>query len=146
MSVSRLVGVMLALCLFGYIKGNELSIGSKDLPEVGEVLRSYNEDEVRERLDNMDLQHVEGLWSYPHEQMIVVVERYESSKLSKKIDYRMVMVSSEDLSLLPGTVIGYMESSAVHNKYRLWIYSEKNGATLRNPQKCVATIDEGERK
>ncbi len=111
-----------------------------DLPEQSVVVPGFSEQMARERLMESDLQPLEGIWYYPNEDMTLVIERWQPEP-SHKIGYRILLVASEDLELLPGTVIGYIEASAVDNKYRLWLYSERNKVTLCGPLDCVATLN-----
>lgn len=112
------------------------AIASDNYPFRGEVLRGYDEDSVRARCDATDLQPIEGMWYYPDEEMTVVVERCNSSER----DYRIVLVSAEDMSLLPGTVIGYCKPTADSKKYKMWIYGEQLMNVLENPQLCLGEL------
>lgn len=119
---------------------------SSHLPYRCDILPGYDEDEVKARCDATDLQPIEGIWYYPDEMMTVVVERCHDALSDVGGGYRIVLVSANDMSLLPGTVIGYCTQSADHDKYNLWLYSEQSGSLLENPQKCVASlnVDKGE--
>ena len=110
------------------------------LPEQSVVVPGFNEQVARERLLESDMQPLEGIWYYPNEDMTIAIERWQSEP-SHKIGYRLLLVSSEDLELLPGTVIGYIEDSAVDNKYHLWLYSQRDRVTLIKPLECVATLN-----
>lgn len=109
-------------------------------PFRGEVLQGYDEESVRARCDAVDLQPIEGVWYYPDEGMTVVVERIPSDGYS--MQYRLVLVDSDDMMLLPGTVIGYCKATADANKFRLWLYGEQCDSILENPQVCLASLDE----
>ncbi|MBP5687052.1 MAG: hypothetical protein J6X22_00215 [Muribaculaceae bacterium] len=111
-----------------------------ELPEQSVVVPGFSEQVARERLMESDLQPLEGIWYYPNEDMTIVIERWQPEP-SHKIGYRLLLVASDDLELLPGTVIGYIEASAVDNKYHLWLYSERNKVTLCGPMECVATLN-----
>lgn len=115
---------------------------SKELPFRSEVLPGYDEDEVMKRCDETDLQPIEGIWYYPDEKMTIVIERCNDALVGALADYRLVLVSAADMSLLPGTIIGYCTQSAERSKYRLWLYSEQCDDVLENPQKCVASFNE----
>lgn len=112
---------------------------SVELPEQSVVLPGYDEEVARARLLESDMQPLEGIWYYPNEDMTLAIERWERES-SPKIGYRMLLIASDDLELLPGTVIGYIEASAVDNKYRMWLYSQRNKVTLCGPLECVATL------
>lgn len=111
-----------------------------DLPEQSVVVPGYDEQVARERLLESDMQPLEGIWYYPNEDMTIAIERWEPER-SHKIGYRLLLVSSDDLELVPGMVIGYIEDSAVENKYHLWLYSQRNKVTLCGPLECVATLN-----
>ena len=111
-----------------------------ELPEQSVIVPGFNEQMARERLMESDLQPLEGIWYYPNEDMTIAIERWQPEP-SHKIGYRLLLVASDDLELLPGTVIGYIEASAVDNKYHLWLYSERNKVTLCGPMECVATLN-----
>lgn len=110
------------------------------LPEQSVILPGFNERVARERLLESDMQPLEGIWYYPNENMTVSIERWLREP-SPKIGYRLILIESEDLELLPGTVVGYVEESAVDNKYHLWIYSQRDRVTLCGPLECVATLN-----
>ena len=107
------------------------------VPKKSVVLAGIDMDSMRVRLDESDLQPLEGLWYYPNEEMTLGIERYKGVH---NIGYRIILLESPDISLLPGTVIGYIASSAVDNKYQLWLYSERSRTTLKKPLECVATL------
>ena len=73
--------------------------------------------------------------------MTLVIERFSSPQFSRKLKYRIVLLSADDMSLLPGTVIGYIAESADNEKFELWLYSELDGKILTGASKCVATLD-----
>ncbi|MBO4802984.1 MAG: hypothetical protein IKX18_04085 [Muribaculaceae bacterium] len=107
------------------------------VPKKSVVLAGIDMDSMRVRLDESDLQPLEGIWYYPNEEMTLGIERYKGVH---NIGYRIILLESPDISLLPGTVIGYIASSAVDNKYQLWLYSERSRTTLKKPLECVATL------
>ena len=116
------------------------AVAKTELPERSVVVPVYDEQVARERLLESDMQPLEGIWYYPNEDMTIAIERWEPEP-SHKIGYRLLLVASDDLELLPGTVIGYVEATAVDNKYHLWLYSERNRVTLCGPLECVATLN-----
>lgn len=111
-----------------------------DLPEQSVVLPDYDEEVARQRLLESDMQPLEGIWYYPNEDMTLAIERW-APEPSHKIGYRILLIASEDLELLPGTVIGYIEASAVEDKYHMWLYSQRDKVTLCGPLECVATLN-----
>ncbi len=110
------------------------------LPEQSVVVPGFNEQMAKQRLLETDMQPMEGIWYYPAEDMTIAIERWQPEP-SHKMGYRLLLVASNDLELLPGTVIGYIEESAVDTKFSLWLYSQRNKVTLVGPLECVATLN-----
>ena len=127
------VAILMMVCI-------AMARAETELPQQSVVVPGFSEQVARERLMESDLQPLEGIWYYPNEHMTLAIERWQPEP-SHKIGYRLLLVASDDLELLPGTVIGYIEASAVDNKYRLWLYSERNKLTLCGPLECVATLN-----
>jgi len=111
-----------------------------DLPEQSVVIPGYDEQVARTRLLESDMQPLEGIWYYPNEDMTIAIERMQTDEIYK-IGYRLILVASNDLEMVPGMVIGYIEDSAVENKYHMWLYSQRNKVTLCGPLECVATLN-----
>ena len=107
------------------------------LPEKGVVIPGVDEASMKARFAESDLQALEGIWEYPSEKMTLAIERTEATY---GMAYRVILLSSDDIELLPGTVMGYIESSADKKKYRLWLYSERNKLAPQKPLECVATL------
>jgi hypothetical protein len=136
-TVVKCIAVVLAI-----VVSSVDAMADKKYPFRGEVLNGYEESVVRARCDSMDLQPIEGLWYYPEEEMTVMIERCEGTKLPEAQDYRIVLVDSEDVSLLPGTVIGYCKPTADARKYKVWIYGEQKLSILENLQACLGELSE----
>ena len=93
------------------------------------------------RLREYDLQPIEGIWYYPHEQMTLGIERMNPDNADG--DYRVIMLAGDDLEYLPGMVIGYLQAGPTSDKWQLWLYSQRSNVTLAEPVKCVATLNAG---
>jgi hypothetical protein len=109
-----------------------------EIPDKSVILDGLDVDSMRVRLDESDLQPMEGIWYYPNEEMTLGIERYKGVH---NIGYRIILLDSPDINLIPGTVIGYIATSAVDNKYQLWLYSQRDRVTLLKPLECVATLN-----
>ena len=107
-------------------------------PPQGEFFPGLDEDSMRVRLLQYDLQPIEGIWQYKAEHMTLGIERCNGVE---NAEYRIILLHSADLELMPGMVIGYLASSVDETKYRLWLYSERNRLTLRGPMEAVATFN-----
>lgn len=107
-------------------------------PPQSEFFPGLDEDSMRVRLLQYDLQPIEGIWQYKAEQMTLGIERCTGVD---EAEYRIILLHSADMELMPGMVIGYLASSVDETKYRLWLYSERNRLTLHGPMEAVATFD-----
>lgn len=115
-----------------------VAVAGNGVPKRSVVLHGLDVDSMRVRLDETDMQPLEGIWYYPNEEMTLGIERYKGPH---NIGYRIILLDSPDINVVPGTVIGYIASSAVDNKYQLWLYSQRDRVTLIKPLKCVATLN-----
>lgn len=107
------------------------------VPQNTVVLPGIDEATMKAKFAETDMQQMEGIWEYPNEEMKLAIERYKGEK---NIAYRIVLLASADLELIPGTVVGYIARSAVANKFQLWIYTERSKVGLKSPLECVATL------
>lgn len=121
--------------IFLFVAVNVLGI---EVPEQSVVLPGIDEESFFQRLQATDMQPLEGVWYYPNEEMTIGIERWKGQH---NIEYRLILLASNDLELLPGTVMGYMAESAVPSKLQLWLYSQRRGLSLRDPLECVATVN-----
>ena len=112
----------------------------RHLPEKAEIFPGLDEDSMRVRLAEADLQPMEGIWYFADEDMTLGIERCPS--VGHDEWYRIIMLGSTDLHLMPGTVIGYLQASAVATKWQLWLYTERDRLTLRKPMSTVATTND----
>ncbi len=116
-----------------------MATAGNGIPKRSAVIDGLDLDSMRVRLDETDLQPLEGIWYYPNEEMTLGIERYKGQH---NIGYRIILLESPNINDVPGTVIGYIASSAVDNKYQLWLYSQRDRVTLVKPLQCVATLNE----
>ena len=109
------------------------------VPDNSDFFPGLDEDSMLNRLAHADLQPLEGIWYYPAEEMTLGIERCPAQGHDKR--YRIIMLGSTDVHLMPGTVIGYLQASATTDKWRLWLYSERDKLTLCRPMETVATLN-----
>jgi len=128
----QLAAILLALALL------PLVAVAADVPSKSVIINGLDIDSMRVRLDETDVQPLEGIWYYPNEEMTLGIERYSGSH---NIGYRIILLDSPDINVMPGTVIGYIAASAVDSKYQLWLYSQRDKFTLKKPLECVATLN-----
>ncbi|MDE6371259.1 MAG: hypothetical protein K2K92_07200, partial [Duncaniella sp.] len=72
--------------------------------------------EVTRRMSASPLHSIEGIWQLTGESTILAVERDPLTSGPAAL-YRIVLISSDCLSLPPGTVVGYLTPTAVTGKY-----------------------------
>ena len=108
------------------------------VPKKSVILAGLDVDSMRVRLEETDMQPLEGIWYYPNEEMTLGIERYRGEH---NIGYRIILLECPDINVMPGTVIGYIAASAVDSKYQLWLYSQRDKVTLKKPLECVATLN-----
>ena len=73
------------------------------VPPTTMVLPGVDEASIKQQFAEKPLQLLEGIWEYPNEEMKLAIERYDGEQ---NIAYRIIMLESSDLELLPGTVVG----------------------------------------
>lgn len=85
------------------------ALASNGVPAKSVIIDGLDVDSMRMRLDETDMQPLEGIWYYPNEEMTLGIERYRGEH---NIGYRIILLDSPDINVIPGTVIGYIAASA----------------------------------
>ena len=129
----RLACILLFLMLLPLVV-----VAGNGVPKRSVILAGLDVDSMKVRLDETDMQPLEGIWYYPNEEMTLGIERYRGEH---NIGYRIILLESQDINVMPGTVIGYIARTALDNKYQLWFYSQRDKVTLIKPLECVATLN-----
>ncbi|MCH5218054.1 MAG: hypothetical protein J1F07_05835 [Muribaculaceae bacterium] len=94
--------------------------------------------EARELCDHADLRPIEGLWSYPEDDVTVLVYRSDE----KKGTYDIHVVEAADCSLKPGMKLGELASTADPDKYTLRLFTRVKKGILTAPSEALATYSE----
>lgn len=118
-----------------------------NIPAISELLPAYREDSVRQRLSSLPLHEIEGIWEFAGEGSYMAIERSHDTSGASTL-YRMVTVRSTNLSIRPGTVMGYLTPSSKRGVYDARIYtSHTDDATrLFKPDTFTVTLgDDGSR-
>lgn len=89
---------------------------------------------AREFCDRADLRPIEGLWTYPEDDVTVLIFRNEE----KKGNYDITVVESADCSLSPGMKIGRLTDSADPDKFTLRLYTTVKNGVLSSPEEATA--------
>lgn len=134
--VAAMVATMLLLPLFSAGKITQRS--AVGLPEQSQLRAGYDAPEVKARLQERGIQGLEGLWFFPDEGFTVAFERQQIN--STMLNYDIVLVAADDLSLPPGTLLGLARESAARNKFDMWLYTKGEGVTLSGARHCVGTL------
>ncbi len=146
LSFLRFLIFILLICP-GWLCGNARRSVLDDVPRTSTQLPAYREDSVKARLAALPLHEIEGLWEFAGEGSVMAVERDERTSGAATV-YRMVAVRSTDLSIRPGTVMGYLTPSSKRGVYDARIYSTHtdDGTSLHRPETCTVTLgDDGSR-
>lgn len=122
-----------------------------NVPAMSLTLAGYdNAAVVTERMEAMPLHSIEGLWRFAAEGTLMAIERDDSREISPDeagtMVYRMVIVNAADLSLRPGTVMGYLSPTAKRGVYDARIYTGRTDAatTLHSPKTCTLTLSDSD--
>ena len=94
--------------------------------------------EARALCDNADLRAIEGLWSYPEDDVTVLIFRNES----KKGVYDIYVVEAADCSLSPKMLLGELHDSADPDKFTLKLFTKVKNGVLSAPLDAVASFSE----
>lgn len=101
-------------------------------------------DSVRERMSHMPLHEIEGIWQLTGDGgSIIAIERIPSTGASDGLTvYRIAVIESSEISVLPGTVIGYMAPSAKAKQYDARIYTSRSDdyTILTHPTRNLLTL------
>lgn len=95
--------------------------------------------EARDFCDNADLRPIEGLWSYPEDDVTVLIFRSDAKGI-----YDIFVVEAADCSLLPGMKLGELHSSADPDKFSMKLFTQVKKDLLSSP--CSATAIYSEAK
>ena len=98
-----IITLLLALLPFTAVAGN-------GVPKKSVILAGLDIDSMRVRLDETDMQPLEGIWYYPNEEMTLGIERYRGEH---NIGYRIILLESQDIN-----VITYPDYDYGQVKYR----------------------------
>lgn len=110
------------------------------IPVFGQGLRlAYDIDQAVELCSSLPLDNLEGVWIYPEDKVTVIILRKENASSSLPV-YDISVVESDDTNLLPGVIIGNIESTAESSKYKITLYTERTGNILRNTRSCLASL------
>ena len=95
--------------------------------------------------DSIPLDKMEGIWSYPEDNVTVLVLKTANLISSALPQYHISVIESSDCDLIPGDRIGQITATPDSKIYDMELYSRRENNLLVKPRKCVATLSaEGE--
>lgn len=94
--------------------------------------------EALEFCDKADLRPIEGLWTYPEDDVIVLVFRNSD----RKGIYDIHVVESADCSLKAGMKLGELHESADPLKFNMKLFTKIKNGLLSAPCEATATFSE----
>lgn len=92
--------------------------------------------EAIEICDELDIRPIEGLWSYPEDDVMVMILRDEAMEG----EYAVYVVESADCSLKAGQRLGSLKESPDAAKYGLSLFTTVKKGVLRTPCNATATL------
>ncbi len=120
-------------------------------PKKSEIIIGYSHpDSIVSRMASLPLHAVEGLWRFASEGTLMAIERNSPEPAdpynTQASVYRMIIVRGADLSLRPGTVMGYLTTTAKRGVYDARIYTSRldNGTTLSSPRTFTVTLTDSD--
>ena len=119
-----------------------LAVASDHLDRVARFVDSMDETAMMRWCDTSPVQGLEGVWYYPAENVTMGIRRCEYSHPHNDCYVIIMLANDNDLELLPGTVMGHIEQSAVSNRFKLTLFSERDHVTLLRPVEMVAALND----
>lgn len=94
--------------------------------------------QAMELCDEADLRPIEGVWTYPEDDVTVMIFRSED----KRNAYDIYVVESADCSLSPGMKLGELHGSADPDKFRMRLFTTVKNGVLSMPSEALASFSE----
>lgn len=109
-------------------------------PAISQGTMAYDFDQAIEICRTRPLDQLEGIWIYPEDKVSVLILRTEDPTSSAFTTYEISVIESDDCRLLPGDIIGTIETTAESNKYQITLFTEKNRNLLQKSHSCSASL------
>jgi len=90
--------------------------------------------------DSMPLDHPEGVWRYPDDNVTVLIARDVLQSHPGEDVYAISVIATDDCRLSTGETIGFLKSTASPDKYVMTLYTERKNPVLAKPMECVVTL------
>ena len=132
---NTLLSTMLILAITIPSFGNDTF---ESIPDTSQQLSGYERDSVTNRLRALPLHDIEGLWQWVEDGAIIAIERDFINEAITR--YRMVIVESPQRSIRPGTVMGYLTTTAKRGNFDARIYTDNDLTGLLSKTKSFNIV------
>lgn len=115
------------------------------IPRHSTVLDGYNDiDSIKAIIDQRGPAGIEGIWELAGTQSTVVIEPCTApSIIHSGIDcLQIVVIASPRRSIRPGTVLGYMTTSAKAGTYDARLYTENIRSVLQSHRRYIMQLSD----
>lgn len=103
-----------------------------ELPGKSKTVRDFSYTKALDRLRELSLHHIEGIWQFPSDGIEIAIIRRDNREPAV---YNMILLKSPRRSTRPGTIIGLASRTAKSGVYEAKIYTRSHGSTLYSPKK-----------
>lgn len=117
------------------------------LPSRSETIKDFSAGVMMEQMSELALHHIEGIWQFPSTgvELAIIRENATSTDINDKpIVYRMIIVSSPDRAIRPGTIMGLITPAAKNGEYDANIYTKNIGSLLSIPKKFSLALSDND--
>ncbi|MBR5551830.1 MAG: hypothetical protein IKV83_07940 [Muribaculaceae bacterium] len=116
------------------------------LPQESHTLEGYHIDSVKTRMLQVPLHNIEGVWQFLDNATTIAIERVNDNASSQYLHqyiYRIVILKPQQLSIEPGTIMGYISATAKKDNYEAYIYTDSTlEGILSIPKKFTLTLSD----
>lgn len=117
-----------------------LCIMSVACPSFPQQKKACDIDRAIEICSSLPLDPLEGVWSYPEDNVTVLILKKPTLSTSSLSSYDISVVESDDCRLLPGETIGSADESPEAGKYVISLFTESNKGLLCEARSCTAVL------
>lgn len=103
---------------------------STSFPQIFDII------DARNYCDRNALDHIEGIWIYPEDDVTVLIkkDRIDSEK------YNIIAVDAKSNHFRLGETIGHLSSTTDPKKYKMKLFTTRKRSILTNPRQCALTL------
>lgn len=117
------------------------------LPSRSETIKDFSTGVMMAQMSELALHRIEGIWQFPSTGVELAIIRENATSADIKdnpIVYRMIIVSSPDRAIRPGTVMGLVTPAAKNGEYDANIYTKNIGSLLTIPKKFSLALSDND--